>query len=117
VLAKPEALEPPSRAVASALATAVIHGREWGATEPFPFFCRFQKGELADAVRNGRKKEFAEAYAKLGGEIPDPLSKETRDAAVLDWDAPHKARSCKRLALTRSLLAARKSGLYRGCRR
>ena len=33
-------------------------GEEWGSRQPFPFFCDF-KGELADAVRNGRKREFA----------------------------------------------------------
>jgi maltooligosyltrehalose trehalohydrolase len=108
VLANPAALE-------AALAVLLLQpsppmlfmGEEWGATEPFPFFCDF-KGELADAVRNGRKKEFADAYAKHGGEIPDPLAKETRDAAVLDWDARTKPAHAKRLELTRSLLAARK---------
>jgi len=82
-------------------------GEEWGATEPFPFFCDFA-GELADAVRNGRKKEFAEAYARHGGaDIPDPLARATRDLAVLDWSAidisPHR----ERFALTRALLAVR----------
>ena len=61
-------------------------GEEWGATEPFPFFCDFA-GELAEAVRQGRRREFAQAYAAHGGEIPDPLARETRDAAVLDWNA------------------------------
>lgn len=82
-------------------------GEEWGAIEPFPFFCDF-KGELAEAVRNGRKKEFAAAYAKHGGNIPDPLAAETRDAAVLDWNALAKQPHAERLALTRALLAARR---------
>ncbi len=46
-------------------------GDEWGAREPFPFFCDF-KGELAEAVRDGRRKEFAEAYATDGDRVPDP---------------------------------------------
>jgi maltooligosyltrehalose trehalohydrolase len=108
VLVKPVALE-------AALAVLLLQpsppmlfmGEEWGATEPFPFFCDF-KGDLADAVRNGRKKEFADAYAKHGGEIPDPLAKETRDLAVLDWAARTKPDHAKRLDLTRALLAARK---------
>lgn len=83
-------------------------GEEWGATEPFPFFCDF-KGELADAVRNGRRREFADAYAKHGGaEIPDPLTQSTRDAAVLDWDARSRAPHAERLALARALLARRR---------
>ncbi|HEY4142319.1 MAG TPA: malto-oligosyltrehalose trehalohydrolase [Pseudolabrys sp.] len=81
-------------------------GEEWGATEPFPFFCDF-KGDLADAVRNGRKKEFAAAYAAHGGEIPDPLAHHTFDAAKIDWDACKKPEHAKRLLLTRELLAAR----------
>jgi maltooligosyltrehalose trehalohydrolase len=83
-------------------------GDEWGATEPFPFFCDFQ-GDLAEAVRQGRKREFADAYAKHGGaDIPDPLAQSTRDAAVLDWDAHLRPPHAERLALTQSLLAARK---------
>jgi maltooligosyltrehalose trehalohydrolase len=82
-------------------------GEEWGATEPFPFFCDFT-GDLADAIRNGRKREFAEAYARHGDEIPDPLSGDTRTSAVLDWDSPGKPEHARRLELTRALLATRR---------
>ena len=82
-------------------------GEEWGATEPFPFFCDF-KGDLANAVRNGRKKEFAEAYAQHGDDISDPLSADTRASAVLDWNAANRPNHAERLALTRALLAVRK---------
>ena len=61
-------------------------GEEWGSKAPFPFFCDFQ-GELADAVRNGRRNEFAGAYAKYRDEIPDPLDVSTFQAAMLDWEA------------------------------
>jgi maltooligosyltrehalose trehalohydrolase len=81
-------------------------GDEWGAREPFPFFCDF-KGELADAVRKGRRREFAEAYAAHGNEIPDPLSAETRAAATLDWHALGEPATAQRLAMTRDLLAVR----------
>jgi len=81
-------------------------GEEWGAREPFPFFCDFE-GDLADAVRQGRKREFADAYARHGGEIPDPLARETRDLAVLDWKVASAPAHVARLELTRSLLAAR----------
>ena len=53
------------------------------------------KGELADAVRKGRREEFKSAYAKLGDEIPDPLEEQTFRSAVLDWDA-RENRSRKR---------------------
>ncbi len=51
-------------------------GEEWGSKAPFPFFCDFQ-GDLAKAVREGRRREFAGAYAKYGDEIPDPLASST----------------------------------------
>jgi maltooligosyltrehalose trehalohydrolase len=82
-------------------------GEEWGATEPFPFFCDF-KGDLAEAVRHGRKKEFAAAYARTGGDIPDPLSHATRDSAVLDWGARAKPPHAARLKLIRALLQTRR---------
>jgi len=107
MLAKPEALD-------AALAVLLLQpgpplmfmGDEWGAREPFPFFCDFN-GELAEAVRKGRRREFAEAYAAYGDGIPDPLSADTRNSAVLDWDAREKPAHTKRLALTRELLATR----------
>jgi malto-oligosyltrehalose trehalohydrolase len=107
-LAKPEAVQ-------AALAVLLLQpsppllfmGEEWGATEPFPFFCDFT-GELADAVRNGRKKEFADAYAKHGGNILDPLAAETFAAAKLDWSALNRPAHAGHLALVRTLLAARR---------
>jgi maltooligosyltrehalose trehalohydrolase len=101
-------------AVAAALVVLLLQpgppllfmGDEWGAREPFPFFCDF-KGELADAVRQGRRREFAEAYAAHGDDIPDPLAAETRAAAVLDWCALSEPATARRLALTRELLALR----------
>jgi len=88
----------------------LFQGEEWGATEPFPFFCDF-KGDLADAVRAGRRREFADAYARHGGDIPDPLDVATRDLAVLDWDARSKPEHRERLELTRSLLAIRRQSI------
>jgi maltooligosyltrehalose trehalohydrolase len=72
-------------------------GDEWGAHEPFVFFCDFQ-GELAQAVREGRKREFAAHYSGLQSEPPDPLSEATFRSACLDWG----------LGLVRRLLAARR---------
>ena len=81
-------------------------GEEWGSTAPFPFFCGFQ-GELAEAVRNGRRKEYAWAYAKYGDDVPDPLAVSTFQSAVLDWKSTEEAPGKQRLALVRQLLAIR----------
>jgi maltooligosyltrehalose trehalohydrolase len=82
-------------------------GEEWGSAAPFPFFCDFQ-GDLADAVRKGRRKEFAGAYAKYGDEIPDPLDEETFRSAVLDWSEPDLPKARKRLILVRQLFSVRR---------
>ena len=49
-------------------------GEEWGSKAPFPFFCDFG-GDLADAVRKGRRIELAWAYAEYGDEVPDALAR------------------------------------------
>jgi maltooligosyltrehalose trehalohydrolase len=82
-------------------------GEEWGTTAPFPFFCDFA-GDLADAVRNGRRKEFAGAYAKYGNEIPDPLDETTFRSAVPDWNARDLPKAHRRLALVQGLLSVRR---------
>jgi maltooligosyltrehalose trehalohydrolase len=82
-------------------------GEEWGSKVPFPFFCDF-KGDLADAIRNGRRKEFAGAYEKYGDEIPDPLDASTLQSAVLDWEARDAGTGRKRLAFVTGLLRARR---------
>jgi maltooligosyltrehalose trehalohydrolase len=82
-------------------------GEEWGSTAPFPFFCDFQ-GDLADAVRQGRRREFAGAYAKYGDEIPDPLDPTTFRSATLDWNACDLPKARRRLTLVRDLLSVRR---------
>ena len=82
-------------------------GEEWGSKAPFPFFCDFE-GDLAEAVRNGRRKEFAGVYAKYGDEIPDPLDPLTFQSAILDWQSLNEQAGRKRLALVQNLLAMRR---------
>jgi maltooligosyltrehalose trehalohydrolase len=82
-------------------------GEEWGSKVPFPFFCDFHGG-LADAVRKGRREEYAWAYARYGDEVPDPLDPATFQSAVLDWEQRHADAGEKRLALVRGLLALRR---------
>ena len=75
-----------ARAIEAALTVLLIApgipmlfmGEEWGSKAPFPFFCDFG-GELADAVRKGRRIELAWAYAEYGDEVPDALAPSTRN--------------------------------------
>jgi malto-oligosyltrehalose trehalohydrolase len=86
-------------------------GEEWGETRPFLFFTDFH-GDLADAVRVGRRREFADFPAFAGhaedlARIPDPNDPDTfaasRPARALA-EAP-EGRAV--LEETRRLLAAR----------
>jgi len=79
-------------------------GEEWGSKTPFPFFCDFD-GDLAKAVREGRRREYAWAYEGYGEEVPDPLAEATFRSAKLDWES---CRGSKRLVLVRKLLAVRR---------
>jgi maltooligosyltrehalose trehalohydrolase len=82
-------------------------GEEWGSKAPFPFFCHF-RDDLAEAVRRGRRREYAWAYAKYGDEVPDPLDRATFRSAVLDWEARNEPAGRKRLALVQELLSIRR---------
>jgi maltooligosyltrehalose trehalohydrolase len=107
-IAKPKAIE---AALAITLLAPMIPmlfmGEEWGSKAPFPFFCDFE-GDLAEAVRQGRRKEFSGAYAKYGDEIPDPLDQSTFQSAVLDWESRNDATGSRRLKLVQDLLAIRR---------
>jgi 1,4-alpha-glucan branching enzyme len=109
VLAQPAAVEAALAVTLLAPAPPLMFmGDEWGTRRPFPFFCDFT-GELAEAVRAGRRKEFAEAYAQQHDEIPDPLAKQTVFRATLDWAAIDRPPHAGRLDLVKRLLAARKT--------
>jgi maltooligosyltrehalose trehalohydrolase len=59
-------------------------GEEYAATTPFLFFTSHPEPDLAVAVREGRREEFA-AFTGFGhGEVPDPQAPETYAASVLD---------------------------------
>ena len=63
-------------------------GEEWGCRQPFLFFCDFE-GELGEAVRKGRREEFARFAAfrdpQARERIPDPLAESTFQRCVLAW--------------------------------
>ncbi len=86
-------------------------GEEWGATQPFCFFTDFHD-ELADAVREGRRREFQKfpefASEAARAHIPDPNALSTFTASRLDWSAPEdQPEHAEWLALVRELLRIR----------
>jgi len=58
-------------------------GEEYGETAPFQYFTSHQDPALAEAVRQGRRKEFA-AFA-WAGEVPDPQDEATFRRSRLNY--------------------------------
>jgi maltooligosyltrehalose trehalohydrolase len=58
-------------------------GEEYGARTPWMFFSD-HAGELGEAVRQGRRKEFAD-HGWDTDEVPDPQDPATFEASKLDW--------------------------------
>ncbi|MBL8267748.1 malto-oligosyltrehalose trehalohydrolase [Steroidobacter sp.] len=85
-------------------------GEEYGAVQPFLYFCDYQ-GDLAKAIREGRRNEFAAFGSftsdKQREQIPDPNAPETYRASQLN--AADRTRSPHREweQLTRDLLSMR----------
>ncbi|MEV3854855.1 malto-oligosyltrehalose trehalohydrolase [Streptomyces sp. NPDC050095] len=81
-------------------------GEEWAASTPWQYFTDHTDPGLAEAVRKGRRREFA-AHGWAEEDIPDPQDPATRERSCLDWselDAGHHARV---LAWYRDLIALR----------
>jgi maltooligosyltrehalose trehalohydrolase len=57
-------------------------GEEYGEEAPFQFFSDHIDKEIADATREGRRREFA-AFAQFGGDIPDPQDVATFERSKL----------------------------------
>jgi maltooligosyltrehalose trehalohydrolase len=92
----------------SAFTPMVFMGEEWAASTPWQFFTDFPDPDLAAAVRNGRRSEFAE-HGWDAEDVPDPQDPGTREASVLDWAEPAKDPHARMLAWYRALVALRRA--------
>lgn len=82
-------------------------GEEWGARTPWQFFTDHTDPELAEAVRNGRRREFG-AHGWAEEDIPDPQDPATRDRSCLDWSEPGREPHARLHAWYRELIALRR---------
>lgn len=80
-------------------------GQEYGAKNPFPYFIDHADSGLIDAVRKGRRQEFA---AFGWGEPTDPYAQETFDQAQLNWQDVKEDACRQTLNLYRDLIRLRK---------
>ncbi|MFE7395654.1 malto-oligosyltrehalose trehalohydrolase [Streptomyces sp. NPDC057557] len=81
-------------------------GEEWGARTPWQFFTDHTDPALAEAVRTGRRREFA-AHGWAADDIPDPQDPATRNRSCLDWSEPAQEPHARLHAWYRELIALR----------
>lgn len=104
-LVPPEASALPSLlAVLTPAIPMLFFGEEWGAREPFLYFADWE-GELREAVRAGRRREFGHEDAH---DLPDPCSSGTFDASRPDPSAAASNAGRERVATIRAALQARR---------
>ncbi len=81
-------------------------GEEYGETSPFLFFADYEDSELAQAVREGRAREF-ESFAGEEGESPDPCAVSTFESCRLRWETRGEGAHAELLRWYRDLIALR----------
>ncbi|HEX9788452.1 MAG TPA: malto-oligosyltrehalose trehalohydrolase [Candidatus Binatia bacterium] len=82
-------------------------GEEYGETAPFPYFVSHSDPELIEAVRRGRRMEFAEFDWQ--GDVPDPQDEATFLSAKLDHELRHQGEHKVLLDFYRELIRLRKT--------
>lgn len=82
-------------------------GDEYGETAPFQYFVSHSDKDLIEAVRKGRKEEFA-AF-NWSGEPPDPQDEKTFKRSKLEHPLKHQGRHRAMLDYHKELIRLRKS--------
>ncbi|MEV4612954.1 malto-oligosyltrehalose trehalohydrolase [Kitasatospora sp. NPDC049258] len=83
-------------------------GEEWGAGTPWQYFTDHTDPQLAEAVRQGRRREFAE-HGWAAEDVPDPQARATVLGSVLDWSEPALPPHAELLGWYRTLIRLRRS--------
>lgn len=89
----------------SANTPLLFMGQEYGERKPFIYFMDFGDPHLREAVRQGRRREFA-AFGWRN--LPDPSCKKAARNSRLDWGLIRKKKHADLLAFYRRLIKLRK---------
>jgi maltooligosyltrehalose trehalohydrolase len=99
-------------------------GEEWGAATPWCYFTDHLEPELAQAVTEGRRREFARhewqavaggrgtdqgGEASLADEVPDPQAVDTFRRSKMDWMEADKPHHRELLEWYKALIALRRA--------
>lgn len=82
-------------------------GEEWAASSPFLYFTAHPDPKLGEAVRRGRREEFA-AFKWEATEVPDPQAEATFLKSRLKWDEIESRRHAELLDWHRRLIRLRR---------
>lgn len=86
----------------------LFQGEEFGASAPFQYFTHHDDPELAKAVTEGRKREFA-AFGWRPEDVPDPQDPETFRRSHLNWKETAEGEHRELLEWHRDLIRLRKT--------
>ena len=86
----------------------LFQGEEFGADTAFQYFTNHEEPELAKAVSEGRRKEFA-AFGWKAADIPDPQDPETFARSKLNWTELEREPHASLLAWHKQLIALRRN--------
>ena len=82
-------------------------GEEWGASTPWMYFTDHTDPAIAEAVRTGRRNEFA-AHGWALDDVPDPQAESTFVRSRLDWEETSRQPHARLLGWYRDLIALRR---------
>jgi maltooligosyltrehalose trehalohydrolase len=82
-------------------------GEEWAAGSPWQYFTSHPEPELAAAVKNGRRREFA-GHGWAETDVPDPQDRATFERSKLDWAERDRAGHAEMLDFYKRLIALRR---------
>jgi len=85
----------------------LFQGEEFGADTPFQYFTNHEEPDLARAVSEGRRKEFA-AFGWKAADIPDPQDPETFSRSKINWAELEREPHTSLLAWHKQLIALRR---------
>jgi len=93
--------------LASPFVPMLFQGEEWAASTPFLYFTNHPEPDLARAVREGRRREFA-AFGWKPEDVPDPQARETFERSKLNWPELDEGHHAEMLVWHRQLIQLRR---------
>jgi len=86
----------------------LFQGEEWGASTPFQYFTDHRDPALGQAVRDGRRREFA-PFGWKPEDVPDPQDPATWRRSILRWEELFEEPHRHLLAWYHDLIALRRA--------